>query len=245
MKIISRSAGLELARRVMQQESETLLTLAEGLGDAFWECARLLSDCSGLIWVTGVGTSAAVGARFAHILTDCGARSMFLSPADGLHGHTAVMMPEDVLVTMSRGGESGEVNQMAEIANRRGVATVAFVHNTDSTLARICQHVLLIRSAPEYELMGYVATTSTVAFSAMCDALSAVVLEVKGYTPDQLAQTHPGGAVGQVLTSPQSPPSIPPASGGEVRGVPPAGGEEERGGPPSVPPGGGEVRGGV
>jgi hypothetical protein len=168
------------------------------------------------------------------------------------------MMPEDVLVTMSRGGESGEVNQMAEIANRRGVTTVAFVHDTDSTLARLCQHVLPIRSDPAYELMGYVATTSTVAFSAMCDALSAVVLEAKGYTPDQLAQTHPGGAVGQVLTSPQSPPSIPPASGGEERegppSVPPGGGEEggvtpvsrgeEREGPPSVPPAGGGEEGG-
>jgi len=218
MKTVGRSPGLELARKVIQQESEALLALAGELGDAFWECARLLSGCSGLIWVTGVGTSAAVGARFAHILTDCGARSMFLSPADGLHGHTAVMMPEDVLVTMSRGGESGEVNQMAEIANRRGVTTVAFVHNTDSTLARTCQYVLPVRSAPAYELMGYVATTSTVAFSAMCDALSAVVLEVKGYTPDQLAQTHPGGAVGQVLTSPQSPPSVPPAGGEEGGG---------------------------
>jgi arabinose-5-phosphate isomerase len=146
-----------------------------------------------------VGTSAAVGTRFAHILTDCGARSMFLPPSDGLHGHSAVMTPDDVLVTMSRGGESGEVIQMAEIANQRDVATVAFVHNTDSTLARICRYVLPIRSKAEYELMGFVATTSTIAYSAMCDALSAVVLEAKGYTLEQLGQAHPGGAVGQAL----------------------------------------------
>jgi arabinose-5-phosphate isomerase len=170
----------------MHQESEAIIALIPRLDDAFWTCARLLSDCSGLIWVTGVGTSAAVGSRFAHILTDCGARSMFLSPADGLHGHTGVMMEDDVLVAMSRGGESSEVNQMADIANQRGVATVAFVHNSDSTLARICRYVLPICSDQEYELMGYVATTSTVAFSAMCDALSAVVLD----------------AVGQILTSP-------------------------------------------
>jgi D-arabinose 5-phosphate isomerase GutQ len=131
-------------------------------------------------------------------------RSMFLSPAEGLHGHAGVMTSDDLLVAMSRGGESSEVNQMVGIANQRRVTTVAFVHNTESTLAQACQYVLPIRSKPEYELMGYLATTSTVAFSAMCDALCAVVLETVGYTPEQLGQTHPGGAVGQALIASQT-----------------------------------------
>jgi D-arabinose 5-phosphate isomerase GutQ len=185
----------------MQQEIDAIQTLIEELNDAFCTCARLLGECSGLIWVTGVGTSAAVGSRFAHLLTDCGARAMFLSPADGLHGHSAVMVPGDLLVALSRGGESDEVIRMVETARQRGVATVALVHDTDSTLALACDYVLPVRSKQEYELMRYVATTSTVAFSAICDALCAVVLETKGYTVEQLAQAHPGGAVGQVLAS--------------------------------------------
>ena len=201
---LNQETALALARQTMRQEADAISDLAEGLGDAFWTCAQLLSDCPGLIWVTGVGTSAAVGSRFAHILTDCGARSMFLSPADGLHGHTGVLTPDDLLIAMSRGGGSSEVIQMVEIANQRQVTTVAFVHKTESTLARTCRYVLPIRSKPEYELMEYVATTSTVTFSAMCDALSAVVLKVKGYTPEQLSQTHPRGAVGQVLASSQT-----------------------------------------
>ena len=200
--MLEKEQALVLAHRIMQQEVRAIQDLSEGLGEAFWTCARLLSECEGLIWVTGVGTSAAVGARFAHILTDCGARSMFLSPAEGLHGHSAVMVPGDLLVAMSRGGGSSEVIQMARIARQREVTTVAFVHNVDSALARTCQFVLPIRSPQEYELMNYVATTSTVAFSAMCDALSAVVLGVKGYTPEQLAQAHPGGAVGKALSLP-------------------------------------------
>ena len=196
---MNRSTALQLARQTMAQHISAIKSLSEGLGDDFWTCARLLADCPGIIWVTGVGTSAAVGSRFAHILTDCGARSMFLPPSDGLHGHSAIMTPDDVLVTMSRGGESGEVIGMAEIANQRNVASVAFVHNTSSTLARICRYVLPIHSKAEYELMGFVATTSTIAFSAMCDALSAIVLEAKGYTLEQLGRAHPGGAVGQAL----------------------------------------------
>ena len=196
---LSQDGALALAREVIRQEGEALQALADGLGDAFWECAQVLIRCPGLIWVTGVGTSAAVGERFAHILTGCGARSMFLSPADGLHGHTGVMAPADVLVAMSRGGESSEVNQMVEIANGRGVTTMAFVHDTGSSLAQACHHVLPIRSPQSHELMGYLATTSTVAFCAMCDALCAVVQDAKGYTAEQFASTHPGGAVGQVL----------------------------------------------
>jgi arabinose-5-phosphate isomerase len=198
---LTKERALALARQVMSQEIEAISELAEGLNDSFWTCARLLSGCGGLIWVTGVGTSAAVGVRFAHILTDCGARSMFLSPEQGLHGHSAVMTPDDLLVAMSRGGESSEVIQMAQIANRRNVTTIAFVHDRESTLARMCRYILPVGSPQHFELMGYVATTSTVAFSAMCDALSAVVLEITGYTPQQLGQTHPGGAVGQALTS--------------------------------------------
>jgi len=188
-----------LAQQTIQREIEALGALSEELDEHFWTCADLLSRCRGLIWVTGVGTSAAVGARFAHILTDCGARSMFLSPSDGLHGHSAIMGADDLLVALSRGGESTEVTGLVEIARRRGVTAVAMVHDTTSTLARICDVVLPVRSQQSYELMGYVATTSTVVFCTMCDALAAVVLEAKGYTLAQLGQAHPGGAVGQAL----------------------------------------------
>ena len=192
---------LDLARDVLRSEAEAVLALADRVGDALLECAGVLSDCPGVIWVTGVGTSAAVGRRFAHILTDCGVRSMFLSPEQGLHGHAGVMRSGEVLVALSRGGESDEVNQMVRTANDRGVVTMGFLHDTQSTLAQLCDLVLPIQSPQELELMGYVATTSTIAFSAICDAVAAVVLERTGYTLEDLGRTHPGGAVGRALKS--------------------------------------------
>jgi arabinose-5-phosphate isomerase len=200
----TRTNIIELAQQIMHQEAKAIEDLAVGLGDSFYQCAELLSECQGMIWITAVGTSASVATRFAHILTCCGARSMFISPSDGLHGHTGVIQTEDILIAMSRGGESKEVMEMTLIGKDRGAKTVAFVHNTDSTLAKISQYVLPITSQQEYELMGYLATTSTVAYSAICDALCAVVLEANGYTPEQFAKTHPGGAVGQALISPKS-----------------------------------------
>jgi D-arabinose 5-phosphate isomerase GutQ len=198
---MDRDKAFDLARQTLLQEVETLQALAGSLDDAFWRVASLLSNCNGMIWITAVGTSAAVAARFAHILTCCGSRSMFLSPSDGLHGHTGVIQAEDILVAMSRGGETEEVIQMVQIANDRNATSIAFVNNTDSRLSHASHLMLPIQSSHQYELMGYVATTSTVAYSAVCDALCAVVLEVNGYTPEKFAKTHPGGAVGLDLSS--------------------------------------------
>ena len=128
---------------------------------------------------------------------------MFLHPSDSLHGHAGVMAPGDILVAMSRGGESAEVNSLVVIAQRLGVTTVAMVHKTESSLARHCDYVLPVVSRQEYELQGVIATASTVAFSAMCDALAAVAWEVTGYSLEAFARTHPGGAVGKMLGSDQ------------------------------------------
>jgi arabinose-5-phosphate isomerase len=204
---VKQERAIQLGVGIIQQEIEALRSLADDLGEAFWRCAGLLVECPGLIWVTGIGTSAAVASRLAHLLTDCGARSMALSPGDGLHGHSAVMVPGDVLVALSRGGESSEVIAMARLACRRGVTTVALVHDTGSTLAQVCDTVVPVRSQQDYELMNYVATTSSVVFCAMSDALAAVVLEAKGYTAAELGAAHPGGAVGRML-----------ADGGQDRG---------------------------
>jgi len=201
MPEITKSHALEIARAAIRHETHTLQKLEGELGEPFWQCARLLIDCTGLVWITAVGTSASVGMRFAHILTCSGARAMFLSPSDGLHGHTNAMQSGEVLVAMSRGGESQEVLQMVAIANQMGIQTIGFVHDLESNLARSVQCLLPIQSPQEHELMGYLATTSTVAYSAICDALCAVIAEVKGFTPEQFAKVHPGGAVGQVLTS--------------------------------------------
>jgi len=191
--------AIGLARHTISQEVDTLRELVEGLDTAFWTCARVIADCPGMVWTTGVGTSAAVAERFAHILNCCGRRSMFLHPSDSLHGHSGALSEDDLLIAMSRGGESSEVNQLVAIADQLGVTTMAFAHNTDSTLARWCQTVLPIHSRQEYELQGVLATTSTVAFCAICDALAAVVWELRGYSLQEFRRTHPGGEVGRRL----------------------------------------------
>jgi arabinose-5-phosphate isomerase len=194
--------ALELARETIRNEADALMALLPDLGEAFWTTCTLIAGCPGIVWITGVGTSAAMGSRFAHILTDCGVRSFFMSPDIGLHGHSGAMAPGEVLVAISRGGESGEVNSMATIGNSRGLETIAFAENLQSPLARTCRHVLPMRSPQEYEVGGYCATTSTVVCAAMCDAIAAVTLKLKGYTIEEFRGTHPGGAVGKSMNKP-------------------------------------------
>ena len=196
------SQVLSLARRVFSQDIEALESLQRELGPGFYQTAAAVARCPGIVWTTGVGTSAAVAERWAHILNCCGRPSMFLHPSDSMHGHAGVMRPGDLLVALSRGGESAEVNALAQMARQRQVTVVAMVHATQSSLAMMSDYILPVRSKQEYELQGVIATTSTVVFSAMCDALAAVVWELTGYSLSDFARTHPGGAVGKMLAEP-------------------------------------------
>jgi D-arabinose 5-phosphate isomerase GutQ len=189
--------ALAIARQTLALEADSLKALSNALDESFWIAARQIAECPGILWVTGVGTSAAVGLRFAHVLTDCGVRSMFLAPDLGLHGHSGAMASGEVLVAISRGGESNEVNQMIEIANGLGVATLALVGSPTSTLARIARCCVPVPTRDEHELGGYAATTSSLAASAVCDAIAAVALQMTGYSQDRFRRTHPGGAVGR------------------------------------------------
>lgn len=202
MTEIDKQQAYQLARQTLRQEIECLQSLAEALDDSFWQVAQLLIDCKGMIWLTAVGTSAAVAARFAHLLTCCGVRAIPLPPSDGLHGHAGIIQPDDILIALSRGGESVDVVAMASIANDRGARTIAFVHDTGSPLAHACRYNLPIQSPQAHELQGLLATTSTVVFSAMCDALCAVVAQAKGFSAEEFAKVHPAGAVGKTLNEP-------------------------------------------
>lgn len=206
---MDKSKALEQARQSLDSQVSALQALSDQLGDSLPAAAQAVAACRGIVWTTGVGTSSAVALRLAHILTDSGVRSMFLSPDLGLHGHSGAMASGEVLVAISRGGLSEEVNLLTGIARARGLTTIALLHDEASPLAKLCDLVIPVCTPPELELGGYCATTSSLGASAVGDALCAIVLQLTGYSPAQLALTHPGGAVGRRLGSPQSSTPLP------------------------------------
>jgi D-arabinose 5-phosphate isomerase GutQ len=207
---VDETEALRLAADSLASQAGALLAQRDELGESLWATAEAVAACRGIVWTTAVGTSSAVAGRLAHILTDCGVRSMFLSPDLGLHGHSGAMAAGEVLISISRGGMSEEVNLLTGIAHARGLKTVGLLHDVNSPLAKLCDIVVPVQTPAELELGGYCATTSSLAACAVCDAVCAVVLEITGYTPAQLGQTHPGGAVGRELSAHHDDPSAPP-----------------------------------
>jgi arabinose-5-phosphate isomerase len=191
-----------LAREVIAREAEAVAAAAEQLDSRLANVARLLADCQGHILVTGAGTSAAVARRFAHLLSCCGAPALPLDASDGLHGGSGAITARDAVYVISKGGRSAEINQLVEIAKGRGARVIAQTETLQSPLAALCDGVLLVRAPSEADLLGgLVALGSSLMNCAVCDALCAIVLQLKGYSRDDFARTHPAGEVGQKLAA--------------------------------------------
>ncbi len=187
---------LTLAAGVIQQESAAVASLADRLPPNFPAAARLLLNCQGHVLVAGAGTSHAVALRFAHLLSCCGTPALFLHPGDSQHGASGAVRAEDILVALSKGGETAEVIFLARVARQRGARVISITEKPRASLGQLSDLVLQIVAPPEIDPYGMVATGSSLFASAFCDALCVALLNLRGYTLAQFGATHPGGAVG-------------------------------------------------
>ena len=187
---------ISIASHVIRQESAAVITLLDQLDDSFVHAAETLLACQGHVLVAGSGTSHPVGARLAHLLSCCGTPALFIHPGDSQHGLSGAVTAKDVLIAISKGGETLEVNYLARIARQRGATLIALTEKPDSTLGQLSDIVLKVVAPPDVDPYGMIATGSSLVNSAFCDALCVVMLNLRGYSKEQFAQTHPGGAVG-------------------------------------------------
>jgi D-arabinose 5-phosphate isomerase GutQ len=190
---------LEIASRVIKQESLAVARLAGQLGSTIAIAVQAMLACKGHIIVTGAGTSHAVALRFAHLLSCCGTPALFLHPGDSQHGLAGAVRAEDVLVALSKGGETTEVNFLAQAAKDRGALVICITERPSSTLAAMSDIALLIKAPDDVDPYGMIATGSSLFNSAFCDALCVVLLRLRGYSKDEFGETHPGGEVGKKL----------------------------------------------
>ena len=187
------------AQAVVAREAEAVLGLVAQLDEQLIPVVETLFACQGHVLVTGAGTSRAVAQRFAHLLSCCGTPALFISAADALHGGAGAIKAEDVLYIISKGGQSIEINQFAEIARQRGAKIIAHTENPDSPLAKLSDVVFCIVTNEGVDPYGFIATGSSLVNGAACDALCVILLEKRGYTKEMFGKTHPGGAVGNKL----------------------------------------------
>lgn len=191
---------LELARATIRQEAAAVAAVAGQLDGRFVEAAQMLLASSGKVLVAGAGTSHAVAMRMAHLLSCCGTPALFIDPGDAQHGLAGAVGPRDVLVALSKGGETAEVNHLARVARARGATVIAITENPASALAGLSHLVLCVRSPAQADPYGMIATASSLVNSALSDALCVVLLGLRGYTREAFGETHPGGAVGRKLS---------------------------------------------
>ncbi len=191
---------LSLARAQIQREADVVAAIAAQIDDGLIAVAQHLLGCKGHVLVAGSGTSHATALRMAHLMCCVGTPALFIHPGDAQHGTSGAVTANDVVICISRGGETDEVNKLARIAKSRGAALVAFTEKPEATLGQISDFIVNVYADKAADLMGGIVTYGgSMAMSAMGDALCTVLLVLRGYSKADFANTHPGGAMGKAL----------------------------------------------
>jgi len=190
---------LSLARDTIRLESEAVASIASQLDENFVAAAQAMLECKGHVLVAGSGTSRSVGERLAHLLSCCGTPALFIHPGDSQHGLAGALRAEDVLIALSKGGETVEVNYLAGVAKQRGTRLIALTEKPQSTLGKMSDICLNVVAPEGVDPYGMIATGSSLVNSAYGDVLCVVLLKLRGYTLAEFSKTHPGGAVGKKI----------------------------------------------
>lgn len=190
---------LRAAEKVFEIEAAALQNLKSKLGSEFIDAVDALYACRGKVIVSGMGKSGLIGRKISATLSSTGTPSVFLHPAECAHGDLGVVAEGDVVLAISYGGESTELNSVIQYAARKGIALVAMTGQRESSLGKAARVVLDIGVEMEACPLGLAPTTSTTVTLAMGDALAVALMKKKGVKEEKFAEFHPGGKLGRRL----------------------------------------------
>jgi len=197
-------ALVDAGRRALEVEARALAALPARVGAAFARACRLClaattPPAAGRVVVSGLGKSGHVGHKIAATLASTGTSAFFLHAAEASHGDLGMVVRGDVLVALSHSGETAELLALLPHLARLSVPVIAMTGNSSSTLAREAAVHLDVSVAEEACPLNLAPTASTTAAMAMGDALATALLEARGFTSEDFARSHPGGALGRKL----------------------------------------------
>lgn len=192
-------SALEVARLVLRKEGEAILSLAETIGPEFERTVERIFASKGRVIVTGVGKSGIIASKIAATLTSTGTPAFFIHPADAAHGDIGVVEKRDVVIFVSKSGETSELTQLLPVLKRLGVVLISITAVKNSPIARASDCVLETGAISEACPFDVVPTTSTTCALALGDALAVALLKLKGFTREDFAFVHPAGLLGQML----------------------------------------------
>ena len=189
----------QLAKAVIKAEANAVMTLTDRIDAQFIEACELLLNIQGRIVVVGVGKSGHIGRKLAATLASTGSAAFFVSAAEALHGDLGMIQAGDVVLILSKSGQSDEIVTLLPALKALGVAIVAFTGNQSSVLAESATVSIDVSVSEEACPLGLAPTTSTAVMLAMGDAMAIALLDAKGFNQEDFARSHPGGNLGKRL----------------------------------------------
>lgn len=184
---------------VLNNESAAIQKLSEFIDNDFEACVREIYSSKGRVVITGVGKSAIIANKIVATLNSTGTPALFMHAADAIHGDLGMIQKDDIVICISKSGNTPEIKVLVPLLKRRGSKLVALVSNTNSYLSQQADFVLNATIAEEACPHNLAPTTSTTAHMAMGDALAVCLLELRDFSSRDFAEYHPGGALGKQL----------------------------------------------
>ncbi|WP_164975397.1 KpsF/GutQ family sugar-phosphate isomerase [Flavobacterium piscinae] len=197
--MITKEKILATARETILTESQAISKLADLLTNDFVESVRLIYQSKGRLIVTGIGKSAIIAQKIVATLNSTGTPSMFLHASEAVHGDLGMVQPDDVVICISKSGNSPEIKILVPILNRFGNTLIAMTGNLTSFLAKNSQYVLDTTVEKEACPNNLAPTNSTTAQLVMGDCLAVCLMEMRNFKGEDFAKYHPGGALGKKL----------------------------------------------
>lgn len=193
---------LESVWDTLTLESQALLELRDNYDEnSLEQVLRAFINCTGKILIAGCGTSAMAARKIAHTLCCVGCPALFLTPSDAVHGGMGVASEGDIVVLLSKGGVTKEINDLIMPGKERGATIIGVCENENSQLAIESDIFFKVKISKEADDFNMLATSSTLSVISIFDAIAIAITRVRGFTKDEFAIIHPHGAVGERLLS--------------------------------------------
>ncbi|OSZ81368.1 D-arabinose 5-phosphate isomerase [Chitinophagaceae bacterium IBVUCB2] len=189
----------QVALRTIELEAQSIAGLASFINDDFEKSVNAIANCKGRVVVSGIGKSAVIAQKIVATFNSTGTPSVFMHAADAIHGDLGMVQQDDIVIVISKSGESPEIKVLVPLVRNFGNILIGMVGSVDSYLAKNATIVLNTTVEQEACPNNLAPTTSTTAQLVMGDALAVCLMELKGFQTDDFAKFHPGGMLGKKL----------------------------------------------
>ena len=190
---------IALATQIIENEANAIIGLKDRIDEDFQKIVEMMLECRGNLVFSGIGKSAIIAQKIVATMNSTGTTAVFMHAADAIHGDLGIVREEDIVVILSKSGETPEIKVLVPLIKLRGNKIVAMVGNRKSYLAQQADFVLDVSVSDEAIPDSLAPTSSTTAQLVMGDALALILMRCRGFSTDDFAKFHPGGALGKQL----------------------------------------------